>query len=341
MTTKELVYRTLEFCNYDGRVPRDFWTLPWTRMNHPDMVKKIREEYPKDIVTAPNILAIPTIEKGDPYAPGVYIDPWGCRFNAILAGVIGEVKTPQVQDEDWEDVDQVHIPTEFFSFDVDRVNAYCKSTERFVKGACCPRPFEQLQFIRGTENLFMDLMDPPKKMLEFLQKMHTFYCDLVEKWAKTDVDAIMMMDDWGSQRSLLINPTIWVEIFKPMYKDYIDIAKRHGKKTMMHSDGYILDIYPHLIELGLDAINSQIFCMGIDNLAKFKGKITFWGEIDRQNILTNGTVQDVECGVKEVYEKLWNNGGCFAQCEFGPGGKPENVYAVYESWAKMGAKGNE
>jgi len=172
-------------------------------------------------------------------------------------------------------------------------------------------------------------------MLEFMSKMHSFYCDLVEKWAKTDVDAIMMMDDWGSQRSLLINPISWDAYFKPMYKDYIDIAKRYGKKTFMHSDGYTLDIYPRLIELGLDAFNSQIFCMGLDNLTQYKGKITFWGEIDRQELLSYATPEQVEHAVQEVYEKLWDNGGCIAQCEFGAGGKPENVYTVYETWAKL------
>lgn len=57
-----------------------------------------------------------------------------------------------------------------------------------------------------------------------------------------------------------------------MYKDYIDIAKKNGKKIFMHSDGYIIDIIPDLIELGLDALNCQIFCMGAENPAKFKEK---------------------------------------------------------------------
>ena len=87
----------------------------------------------------------------------------------------------------------------------------------------------------------------------------------------------MFMDDWGLQKGLLMNPALWVEIFKPLYKDFIDIAHKNNKKIFMHSDGYILDIIPHLIELGLDAVNSQVFCMGLENLKQFKGKITFWG----------------------------------------------------------------
>ena len=33
-----------------------------------------------------------------------------------------------------------------------------------------------------------------------------------------------------------------------------DWAKKNGKKIFMHSDGYIIDIIPDLIELGLDAV---------------------------------------------------------------------------------------
>jgi hypothetical protein len=165
--------------------------------------------------------------------------------------------------------------------------------------------------------------------------MHRFYCELLEKWAKTDVDALNMMDDWGTQRDLLIHPDMWTEIFKPLYRDYINIAHRAGKKMFMHSDGHTLAIYPHLIELGLDAFNSQIFCMGIDNLLPFKGKITFWGEVDRQHLLPEGTTQDIHQAIAKVRDALWQDGGCIAQCEFGAGAKPENVRQVFASWNEL------
>jgi len=336
MTSRELMHATLEFRNKSGRVPRELWTLPWAHTHHGEMIEKIMREYPADMTVAPAILKTPGIAKGDPYVKGESIDDWGCVFENIQPGVIGEVKKPLVADEDWEDWENVHIPVEQLEFDIDQVNQFCRNTDKFVRAGCCPRPFEQLQFIRTTELLYMDLVDMPSNMKTFIQKMHTFYCDQLEKWAKTEVDALSFMDDWGSQRSLLINPTMWDEIFKPMYKDYIDIAKRYGKKTFMHSDGYTLDIYPRMIELGLDAFNTQIFCMGIDELEKYKGKITFWGEIDRQHLLPSGTVEDNVNAVKEVYEKLWDNGGCIAQCEFGPGGNPDNVYAVYKTWDSFG-----
>ena len=155
----------------------------------------------------------------------------------------------------------------------------------------------------------------------------------MELWASTAVDALTFMDDWGAQNRLLISPRQWRKLFKPLYKEYIDLAHAHGKKIFMHSDGFTSDIIPDLIELGLDALNTQLFTMDIEALGRqFRGKLTFWGEIDRQNLLPFGSTEDVEAAVRRVYDALYCQGGCIAQCEFSAGGRPENVMKVYETW---------
>lgn len=338
MTSRELVKATLEFRNTDNRAPRQLWILPWVMFNEPEHYDMILNKYKWDISTPHTVYKeASSVESGAQYECGEYIDPWGCRFTSIKRGIVGEVKVPIVgaDDEEWADTSRIVIPEHLLSFDIEQVNKACAQSDAFLLADCCPRPFEQLQFIRGTENLYIDLMLRPKGMFEFIEKMHDFYCRLLTKWGKTDVDGFMIMDDWGSQNTLLINPEVWREIFKPMYKDYADIAHKYNKKLFMHSDGHILAIIPDLIEIGIDALNAQLFCMGIENLAQYKGKITFWGEICRQHLLPYGSKQDIENAVKAVYENLWENGGCIAQCEYGPGGKYENVAAVYDTWNKL------
>lgn len=331
MTSRELVKATLEFKN-PPRAPRNLWALPWANIYCQDGLDKINADFPGDFDGPSNCHSAYPPTSGDSCKIGTYVDEWGCVFTNIQDGVIGEVKNPIIVEEDWEDADNVRFPVEWLTVDIDKVNAqYAKSTKWFSAG-CCPRPFEQLQYLRGTEQLYVDLMLRPEGMMKFIAKMHKFYCDLLEVWAKTDCDSLGIMDDWGTQRSLLINPEIWREIFKPMYKDYADIAHKAGKKFFMHSDGYILDIYEDLIEVGIDCLNSQIFCMGIENLEKYAGRITFWGEIDRQYILSFGSVQEVEDAVRKVHKHLWKNGGCVAQLEFGAGTKPENAYKAFEVW---------
>ena len=331
MTSRELVYQTLSF-NDPERVPRQLWLLPWASKNHPNMCDKLKQDFKPDIIHADVLYENPPVRIGDPYEIGEYIDEWGCIFENKQYGIIGEVKKPIVIGEDWEDFDNVHIPTELLTFDIDAINDFCAKTNKFVLTPVHPRPFEQLQFMRGTEEFFMDLATGNTGLDKAINKVHEFNCKLLSRWAKTDVDALFIMDDWGAQRSLLINPKTWVAIFKPLYKDYIDIAHKHGKKIFMHSDGYILDIIDHLIELGLDALNSQIFCIGVENLEKYAGKITFWGEVDRQWLLPYAKNDEIIDAVKKVYKTLWRNGGCIAQCEFGIGANPENVFTIFETW---------
>lgn len=332
MTSKQKVLKTVEFCNMEQKLAKDIWFLPWFEDEYPEQVAYLKTEYPADIITVEGIsYKEKACTQGDPYAVGKYIDEWGCIFENLHKGIIGEVKEPIVseEDEEWEDISGIHIPEELLSFDIDEVNAWCNDhKDKFIKAGCCPRPFEQLQFIRGTENLYMDLITRPDNMMAFIEKMHDFYCRLLEKWCQTDVDAIMFMDDWGAQRSLLINPELWREIFKPLYRDYIQIAKKYGKKTMMHSDGYILDIIPDLIEIGLDILNCQVFCMGLENLKVFRGKITFWGELDRQHLLPEGTTEDIVVAVHQLKDTFFENGGFILQMEAGPGAKVENIIAA-------------
>ena len=170
MTSRELVYATLEFRNKSGRVPRQMWLLPWAETHHGDMIKKIQTEFEEDIVTAPVSLKKPTVTKGDPYKVGEYIDDWGCRFSNIHEGIFGEVKEALVKDEEWADMDNIHIPVEWLDFDVDEVTHFAEIRINLCCPGHCPRPFEQLQFIRTTQELYMDLMDPFREYAGIYEK---------------------------------------------------------------------------------------------------------------------------------------------------------------------------
>lgn len=334
-TSREIVQQTLAFAG-PPRAPRDLWVLPIAAEKFPDELKALERDFPSDFTAIAGHERVVAPTRGNPHIIGEFTDEWGCTFINIQRGVIGEVKHPLVQD--WAaDRRRIHVPREWLTVDRDAVNRDCAATSKFTFCAACPRPFEQLQFLRGSEELYLDLAELPRELLEFMREMHAFYCEVFETWARTDVDALRFMDDWGSQRSLLIAPALWRQLFKPMYRDYVQIAHQHGKKLFMHSDGHITAIYPDLVEIGMDAVNSQLFCMEPENLAPFAGKITFWGEIDRQHLLPDGSPADNAAAVRRVHKNLWHNGGCIAQCEFGPAARPENVRAVFAAWDELAA----
>ena len=338
MTSRDRVLRCLEFDRPD-RVPRDLWVLPICRLQHGKAaIDAFLARWERDFASIGGLSpGIRSQSKGDPYAVGEYRDEWGCTFVNIQAGVIGEVKHPLI--DDWSKLQDLRPPAQTLDIDADKVNCFCADSDKFVIAGCCPRPFERLQFLRGSENLYMDMAEESPEVLDLLRIVSGFYRQEMERWARTDVDGLMFMDDWGSQRALLISPAQWRRLFKPLYAQYARIAHDAGKKLLMHSDGFIFDIYEDLIEIGVDAVNSQLFCMDIEEIGRrFAGRITFWGEIDRQHILTASSVDDVRAAVKRVLDNLHRpEGGVIAQFEFGAGTTLANADAVFEAWEQFTA----
>jgi uroporphyrinogen decarboxylase len=333
MTSRELVRRTVEF-DKPARIPRQTWILPWAEEHHPDAVARLRTEFPDDVQAAPQVYHTPPRLTGSRYAKGRYIDEWGCRFDNIHGGVIGTVLQPLISD--WAQLDTFRTPDEVLNIDADVINRFCRATDRFVLAGNLVRPFERLGFIRTMEQAMIDLVEQRPEFIELLRRIHEHYLREVEAWGRTDVDAIMIMDDWGAQTSMLVHPRLFRQFFLPMYQDYVAIARRCGKYVFMHSDGNILGIFEDLIGAGVQAINSQVPCMGAAELGKrFRGRITFWGEFDRQELLARGTTAQTAAAVREFREHLYADGGVIAQCEFGLGAVPENVMQVFRTFQEL------
>jgi uroporphyrinogen decarboxylase len=326
---RDLVKQALDF-RAPARLPRQIWVLPWASARYPEELNRIEAAFPQDITTIPVLCSEPVPGGGNAHAVGTFVDAWGCEFENLQEGIIGQVKHPQFRD--WSEAERTPFPRERLEVDLEKVAAFCHSTDRYVLAGTCPRPFERLQFLRGTENLYLDLNRPPPQLLSFLERLHAFYVEELTLWARTDVDGLTFMDDWGSQRSLLVAPELFRELFKPLYAEYVAIAHAHGKHAFMHSDGHITEIIPDLIEIGLDALNSQVFCMGVEELGnRFAGELTFWGELDRQQLLPRAQPGEIAAAARGLKAAFHRNGGFIAQCEFGPGARPENVYAYFEA----------
>jgi hypothetical protein len=353
MDGRERVIRTLRF-EHPDRAPRDLWTLPGIGMFRQDELDAMLGRFPPDI-TGPQVqYGRGKREKGTPYVVGSYVDAWGCEWHVAEPGIVGEVKGPPLAD--WSALDHFKPPYEILE-DADWSKVSREDPEpgdsvfgsfrggvgfptfrgrsgSFVLAGTTVRPFERMQFLRGSEAFYLDLGYQPAELYRLRDMVHEFFMRELEMWIKTDVDGISFMDDWGTQKGLLISPAQWRSLFKPLYRDYCDLIHSANKYVFFHSDGQIMDIYPDLVEIGVDAVNSQLFCMDIEELGRrFKGQITFWGEIDRQHILPFGTPHEVRAAVRRVRAALDDGrGGVFAQCEWGIGVSVENVAAVFETW---------
>ncbi|MBC8253631.1 MAG: hypothetical protein H8E35_06335 [Ardenticatenia bacterium] len=355
MNSRERVCKALRFEKPD-RVPRDLWTLPAITMSRPAELEAVIEHFPLDIALPDDetggytaigsgdqshedlthfTYGISDRASGDAFVKGTaFVDPWACVWQVGEDGVAGEVKASPLAD--WPALDHYTPPWELLeNANWDALKGICARTDRFVLTPWSMNLFERMQFLRGSEALYMDLGDVTSEVLRLRDMVHELFVREVELWCKTDVDAVRLADDWGAQRSLLISPEMWRQLFKPLYAQHCRTIHDAGKFVFFHSDGYILDIIPDLIEIGVNALNCQLFCMDIEELGRrFKGKITFWGEIDRQWVLPFGKPEDVRQAVRRVRQALEgdNGAGVIAQMEWGKNDPQENVEAAFETW---------
>ena len=361
MTPRERVRRTLTFQSPD-RAPRDLWMLSTIPIWHKKELEAVVAQYPMDFARAPlswrkklrptqsTISSSVTMEPtphyatspGGPRQPsptfvGRYVDEWGCEWEVLEPGVVGEVIRPRLAD--WTSFPSFTPPHDLLDeIDLTPAGPFYAQSGKFVLCPSTVEPFQRLIFLRGFENLMMDFGLEQPELFVLLDQVHQFNLQQLHLLAPVAADAIMFKDDWGSQTSLLISPLQWRRLFKPLYAAYCRIIHDAGKFVFFHSDGQISAILPDLIEIGVDAINSQLFCMDIEAMAqRHKGQITFWGEIDRQGALPFGTPAEVRAAVQRVRRALDDGrGGVIAQCEWANDTPRANIEAVFEAWMEEG-----
>ena len=337
MTSRERVVRALEFRGPD-RAPRELWALPWVSQFAAAQHAEVLKEFPSDFIGSWP-LARSGRARGEPARNGVYLDDWGVPFVCGEDGVIGEVKAPPLAEAaalasfqpPWEIIRQAN----WGAVNAAQQKNLASSNPRFLKCGTSLRPFERMQFLRGSENLFVDMAYDSLEFRRLRDLVHEFFLAELAGWVATDCDGLQFMDDWGSQRGLLISPAMWRAMFKPLYREYCRMIRQAGKKVFFHSDGCIFEILQDLIEIGVDAVNSQLFCMDIEEIGRrFRGRLTFWGEIDRQRVLPFGSAEEVRRAVGRVRRALDDGqGGVIAQCEWGVGNPADNIRAVFQAWS--------
>jgi uroporphyrinogen decarboxylase len=113
-----------------------------------------------------------------------------------------------------------------------------------------------------------------------------------------------------------------------MYK----LAKDSGKFVGLHSCGDIGEVFPDLIEIGLDCY--QTFQPEIYDIKmvkeKYGGRLSFWGGISTQQLLPIATPDEVREETIRIMKIMGKNGGFIAAPThaISQDTPPENVIAM-------------
>lgn len=194
--------------------------------------------------------------------------------------------------------------------------------------------YERLWTLHGIIESLIDFLEEPEFIEEVLDKIVEYNCKVVDIVAQYPIDCIFFGDDWGQQRGLIMGLPIWKQFIKPRLKKMYDHVKSYGMYVAQHSCGDCREVFPDLVELGLDIYNT--FQPEVYDIVEFKEKygesITFFGGISTQCILPFKTPEEVKAEMHRIMEIMNVNGGyILAPTHAMPSDIPEeNVMAFLE-----------
>ena len=213
--------------------------------------------------------------------------------------------------KDWEDFNNLKLPDAYDKPRFSQVNEIKKQfgDERYYIASLVLTGFTIMTFLRGFENTLSDLYEEPEKIEKLADAVFGFEEDVIKQLREYGFDGVAFYDDWGTQNNLIISPTMWREFFKPRYKKQFDLAHKYGLDVYFHCCGYIYDIIPDLIEIGVDMLNlSQPNIFDIEKLGEdFGGKVCFVCPVSYQTTSLTGTKEEIYADVKLLVDNL----GCY------------------------------
>ena len=327
-TSKQLIIDTVTF-QKPARLARDLWVLPAAIEKFKKELEILQEKHPSDFAGD---------GFQDPmggmrlYECGTFTDPWGSGWENHTRGLLGQVRNFPLND--WDNLKSYSPPYHLIGKGFEKVAETLASTPDKFHFGVVPSLFHRMCWLRDPSLVLMDFYTNPEEIGILRDLVHEFNMRHLNELLKYDYEGIFIGDDWGTQTQLFIRPEFWREFFKPLYAEYFRLAGEAGKLVFFHSDGNILEIIEDLLEIGVQALNCQVACMGVEELGKqFAGRICFWGELDRQHLLPSKKPGDILAAARKNLECLATpEGGYIMQAELNADVPLENLYALFEAY---------
>jgi uroporphyrinogen decarboxylase len=186
-----------------------------------------------------------------------------------------------------------------------------ETTDCFVLAPFYASLFEKAWFLRGMENLLVDMALHQEYCESLFERIVTADLMMLEMMLSADVDGVLLGCDWGSQQALLMGPDHWRRYIGPRHARMFRRIRAAGKYAFLHSCGNLQAVLPEVVEMGVQVLNPlQPECMDIRAVKRhFGGALAFWGGISTQRTLPAGSPDDVRREVREVAALLGAGGG--------------------------------
>ncbi|MDP4208537.1 MAG: uroporphyrinogen decarboxylase family protein [Bacteroidota bacterium] len=191
----------------------------------------------------------------------------------------------------------------------------------------------------GMENSLITMMMAPemfeavnKRIVDFYLRANEYFFEATKGY----LDAVLIGNDYGSQSGLMIDPDSLRTFAAPGTKVLIEQAKSYGLTVMHHSCGSIFPIVGDIFNWGADIVHPiQALAKDMEPLKlkdEYGSQGAFCGGIDAQNLLVNGTPEQVAQKVREL-KRIFPTGLVFSPSHEAilPDIPPANIEALFKT----------
>lgn len=195
--------------------------------------------------------------------------------------------------------------------------------------------------VRGMGNFLVDMYENPEFCHYLSNRFTEFYVEDYRRaydYSQGNIDIFAIASDLGTQRAPLISVDMFREFVAPYLKRISAAVHELGAYLFFHSCGMVEPFIPDLIACGVDILDPIQPCNGNPLMApeslaeKYAGKVCFHGGIDIQNVLINGSPDDVRAAVDRYRDAFGARGYiCSPSHGLQVDIPTENVIALYEA----------
>jgi uroporphyrinogen decarboxylase len=341
MTPKQRVHAALRREPVD-RVPVFMWFHPQTARRLGDLLG-----IPADLVGAAMGDDVKMTWVNNNYAmEGIvheregegHVDFWGIRW--VKEGAFNQPVGFPLAGASREEVLAYRFPVDKADFLLHRMDPLLEQREQYFIGCdVSPCAFEMYWRLRGLEEAILDLAGDTELARAMLRRCAEFALELSRRaCAELPIDWLWCGDDVAGQRSMVMSPSAWRSMIKPLMAELFAVGKSRGLWVAHHCCGALRPIIPDLIECGLDVLNPvQAGCPGMDPLElkrEFGDSLAFMGGVDTQELLPFASPAEVRSATERLIDGMSAGGGGYilaASHTIPPETPDENIFALYEA----------
>jgi uroporphyrinogen-III decarboxylase len=254
-------------------------------------------------------------------------DEWGCVWQTPdeESGVVNMGQPRGHPLTDWALLDEMKWPDPHDPSRYAHVEEALKAAgDKYVMAGCGFTFFERMHYLRGMDNLFVDMYERPEMVQELAERVLAFPIGVAREFGQRfggRVQGFGMTDDWGTQRSCFVRPEMFRKFFKDGYRRLYGAIHDGGMHAWMHSCGYVNDVIGEWIDVGLDVVNlQQPRALGIEEIgARYRGKICFESVNDIQRTLPFGTEEEMREEAALLLKEWGTCDGGFVLSDYGDG----------------------